>query len=193
MSSSSEKVGGGQFNFHRASIFHENINACSLIYLGWNGTPFTWVGKRKRGVLVKERFDRALANDDWCLQFPESMVFHLPKILSDHHPLLIDLDGTAPRTNAKPFRFEEMWTHHTDFERLITESWDTLMPAHTNLDHFSGVLRQWNNTVFGNIFRTKWKLLARIEGIQNKVNYQDNPFIMQLEGRLLADYFCILH
>lgn len=88
MASSLEKLEGGKFNFHRATIFISRINECRLIDLGWNGSPFTWMGKRRGGVIIRERLDGALANEEWCMNYPDTTMFHLPKILSDHHPIL---------------------------------------------------------------------------------------------------------
>ena len=91
VSSASEKK-GGPFNQYKANIFNNRINDCKLIDLGWRGSPFTLVGKRRGGILVKERLDRALANDKWCTRFSNVMVSHLPRIMSDHHPILVDPD-----------------------------------------------------------------------------------------------------
>ncbi|KAJ4825014.1 hypothetical protein Tsubulata_032297 [Turnera subulata] len=54
--------------------------------LGYNGSPFMW----EHGG-VQERLDRALANTDWRLTFPDADVFHLPGTKSDHSPVLVRL------------------------------------------------------------------------------------------------------
>ncbi|KAM7514177.1 hypothetical protein LguiA_003760 [Lonicera macranthoides] len=91
MVTSSEKIGGGEFNYQRVAKFNSMMNECRLIDLGWNGTSFTWMGKRRGGVIVKERLDIALTNEEWCINFSDTTVLHLLKILSDHHLILIDL------------------------------------------------------------------------------------------------------
>ena len=194
VSTSAEKFGGSAFNCHRAKIFNDNIHACNLHDLGWNGNPFTWVGKRRNGLLVREQLDRALTSDDWCIRFPNTAVGHLPKVLSNHHPLLIDIHGNhSPSSSTKPFRFEYMWTHHPSFHDLLTNSWTPHAPVHANLSHLSTVLRDWNRDVFDNLFLTKKKLLRRIEGIQRTSSYTLNPFLLRLEDDLLAQYLRVLH
>lgn len=47
MVNSTEKFGKGDFDYHQAKLFVKNIHACGLVDLGWNGNPFTWLGKRK--------------------------------------------------------------------------------------------------------------------------------------------------
>lgn len=73
-----------------------------------------WVGK-KRGAMVKKWLDRALVSENWRLKFPEAFVHHLPRILSDHHPLLINSNDVPLPRFTKPFHFEEMWTTHPGF------------------------------------------------------------------------------
>ena len=109
----SEKFGGAPLNLSRADLFNKRIHDCQLLDLGYHGPLFTWLGNGRGGNILKERLDRALANDEWRLAFPEAFVMHLPRVCSDHHPILIDLlnDRRGPRN--KPFRFEAMWTMHT--------------------------------------------------------------------------------
>jgi len=59
-----------------------------------------------------EYIDRALANVEWRTQFPEALVLHHPRTHSDHHPLLILLEGLTSIPLCKPFRFELAWTTH---------------------------------------------------------------------------------
>lgn len=55
----------GEFNIYKASIFNQRIDHCQLINLGFKGISFTCVGKRRWGVIMREKLDRALANDEW--------------------------------------------------------------------------------------------------------------------------------
>lgn len=107
MMNSSKKVGGGAFDMQRATTFNRRVNACGLIDLGYNGNKYTWSGKQHGGIIVRERIDRALANDSWMLKFPEAKVFlHLPKILSDHHPIMVNVSTTQQIGHTKLFRFD---------------------------------------------------------------------------------------
>ncbi|KAH1108511.1 hypothetical protein J1N35_012279 [Gossypium stocksii] len=58
--------------------------ALSVQDLGFCGPSFTW----QRGA-TSVRLDRALANDEWMLTFPQCLVHHLIRIKSNHRPLLL--------------------------------------------------------------------------------------------------------
>lgn len=91
----SEKQGGVVFNYQRAALFNSRIIACSLMDHGFKGTPFTWTGDRRGWIIFKEQLDRALATEEWRLMFLETSVLYLPRIFSDHHPILINLQGSG--------------------------------------------------------------------------------------------------
>lgn len=63
--------------------FQVTMERCNLIDLGFNGDPFTWA----RGA-TRKRLDRVVCNLDWRLRFNETVIYHLPKLKSDHSPLL---------------------------------------------------------------------------------------------------------
>ncbi|XP_057444010.1 uncharacterized protein LOC130736183 [Lotus japonicus] len=94
----SDKMGGGPPNLISMNKFKDCLDECSLSLslflsdLGFIGPPFTWEG---RGV--KERIDWALGTDRMLASFPEPSVHHLPKMKSDHKPLLLQLDGGSSR------------------------------------------------------------------------------------------------
>lgn len=49
-------------------------------------------------------------------------------------------------------------------------------------------LNIWNKEVYGNIFKQKRVLLARIRGIQKSLGKHDNPFLLKLEKDLILQY-----
>ncbi|KAH1081557.1 hypothetical protein J1N35_021318 [Gossypium stocksii] len=81
----------------RCPFFGDFVDSSELHDLGFSGPPFTW----HRGTLF-ERLDRALENEAWIRNFPNCMVYHLPKIKSDHSPLLMVLNPSfiPPRGGA---------------------------------------------------------------------------------------------
>ncbi|KAA3486584.1 (+)-neomenthol dehydrogenase-like [Gossypium australe] len=73
-----------------------------LICMTWvfRGGQFTW----HRGNL-SERLDRVVGNDAWIKAFPNCLITHLPRIKSDHRPLLLKFcydDNCAPN---RPFNW----------------------------------------------------------------------------------------
>ncbi|KAK2662407.1 hypothetical protein Ddye_000981 [Dipteronia dyeriana] len=86
---SSEKR-GGRVN-HSNSGFGNWIDRNGLVYLGFIGSKFTWMTKKGVHEEIWERLDRALCSMDWRLLFVEGFMRHLPRVLSDHCHILIQL------------------------------------------------------------------------------------------------------
>lgn len=75
------------------------------------------------------KLDRALSNEDWRLRFVEGAVRNLPKVKSDHCPILISTTGFAPVPKAiKPFRFQAAWILHDRFEEFVYTNWRNDIP-----------------------------------------------------------------
>ena len=54
------------------------------------------------------------------------------------------------------------------------------------LNQFTTSLRNWNHEVFGNLFRRKRHLLARLHGVQKALSTNPNPFLFKLEKELIS-------
>ncbi|KAL0287647.1 UNVERIFIED_CONTAM: hypothetical protein Sradi_7119400 [Sesamum radiatum] len=77
--------------------FYDMMTDTGLIDAGFEGEPFTWTNKR-----VWRRLDRVLYSKEWAETFNITRVAHLPRRLSDHHPLCIEASKTE---NKKPSSF----------------------------------------------------------------------------------------
>lgn len=86
-------------------IFNEFLHTANLIDLGFCGPKYTRTNCRDLGSLIRTRIDRAHANPMWLNAYPEAKVTHLPRLTSDHCPILL---RTNPKqvSRQKPFRFE---------------------------------------------------------------------------------------
>lgn len=184
----SDKMGGGPPNLLSMAKFRDCLDACSLSDLGFKGPPFTW---ECRGV--KERIDWALGNAWWISSFPEATVLHLPKLKSDHKPILIQLGPEQMDSSQRPFRFLAAWLTHEDFPRLVKSSWDShhdsWIPASVA---FCEEAASWNRDVFGEIGRTKRRLMRRLEGINNHLRMSHSPYLEKLQKRLWKEYQTVL-
>lgn len=71
---------------------------------------------------IRERIDRAWCNLRWHHAFGNATVQHLPRVESDHHPLL--LAGLTPWITAcsSGFRFLESWYCHPSFGKVVEDS-----------------------------------------------------------------------
>lgn len=157
-----EKKGGSHT---RTSISKDFMNWTlrdNTMDLGIKGLKFTW----QTGNLF-ERLDRVFNNDKWRFIFPEYTVFNLPNLSSDDRPIFLRLNSYKPPSmDSRPFRFQAAWLTNDSFKRVVSDAWSSTDSFSTNLLNLQNKLKVWNKEVFGNIFKEKRSILARIEGIE---------------------------
>lgn len=118
-----EKKGGRLVTHDKAKLFKEVINTNGLIDLGYSGIPYTWSNKQQGEDLILERLDCGLTNQQWLQLHPNAMVQHLPRIGSDHAPILLK-ERTIPRPPQKPFRTEHLWLRHPHIQEIVATTWN---------------------------------------------------------------------
>jgi hypothetical protein len=91
----------------------------------------------------------------------------LPRLLSDHFPLLLDCG--APRGGNKYFKFENMWLKHEGFVEQVKKWWLSYnffgFPSYILVNELKALktdLKEWNVEVFGDIGKKKKELLKGI-------------------------------
>ncbi|KAL8507347.1 hypothetical protein ACS0TY_018043 [Phlomoides rotata] len=87
-----------------------------------SGPQYTWVTRRSNHGYMAARLDRVLVNDGFLDLWHSATATVLPRISSDHHPILLTLQETADHS-IRPFRFQNMWTTHPSFLPMVSESW----------------------------------------------------------------------
>ncbi|KAJ6799570.1 uncharacterized protein M6B38_206310 [Iris pallida] len=131
------------------------INQCGLIDLGFDGPAYTWSNGRSPQFLIQERLDRVLANPDWSHLHPLASVSVLPRINSDHAPILLNTHKRSPY-RRRSLKFEEFWTSHVEYSSIIKKLWrnfDLEYPSNIpmKLNHTLQHLNKWGKSNFGNI------------------------------------------
>ena len=198
-----EKHGGIPVNRTRISAFRNCMDKCGLMDLGFHNPRFTWTNKSLCWqTTIKERLDSGLGNSEWATIFPSAELYHLPRVKSDHCPILLSTDPRE-RKPPKPFRFEQMWFTDPSFPTLINESWKALeqIPSASSslsrfprrLDTLTEHIKAWSKNHFGNLFQRKTCLLARLRGIQVALARNPSPFLYSLEHQLTQEYNTTLH
>ena len=86
-------------------IFSEFIGDLNLIDLPLEGGRFTWSSGSNQPSM--SRIDRVLVSHDWEEHFPDVTQRILPRPVSDHFPILVEVGRMA--RGKSPFRFENMW------------------------------------------------------------------------------------
>ena len=175
-----EKQGGVGRNSGVCNLFRKWFDGHQIFDLNFKGPRFTW----SRGLLFKW-LDRALCNNEWLLKYTENSVLYLPKVASDHRPVLVWFarDEAGHKRN-KPFRFLAAWLTHDQFNNFGKRVWNPQTHYSTIASHFVQEVQAWNRDVFENIFQRKCRLLARINGIQATLEKYSSHSLMRLEARL---------
>lgn len=100
--------------------FRHCIADSGLTDLETTGPFFTWRCSGSSRVLMS-RIDRVLASEDFLIFWSSISVVVLPRTISDHHPLLMKcLESSS--VFVKPFRFQNFWTSHKDFSKVVSDS-----------------------------------------------------------------------
>ncbi|KAL8153415.1 hypothetical protein V2J09_011175 [Rumex salicifolius] len=167
---SSERQGGSGELHQDSCDFQEFVDLFGLIDLGFIGQAFTWSRGNSTATYVAKRLDRVMVNLSAQLLWPNAKVRHLPKLGSDHTPLLLILDPrSAGNRHRRPFRFEAAWLSHHDFNNFLEAVWTESSSASPALARLSPKLLAWNRECFGNIETRKAKLFDLIDEVQNRI------------------------
>lgn len=87
-----------------------------------------------------------------------------------------------------------MWFSHPDFKNFILNEWDANYGnLESNTTRLASIFSHWNFSVFGNIFKLKRRLLARITCVQNWLAIGHNRRLIKLEIKLRNELDCVLH
>ncbi|KAI9107301.1 hypothetical protein K1719_021689 [Acacia pycnantha] len=158
-----EQRGGGRVNETRCSKFNDWIQDCSLIDLEANGPFYTWKGPKWDGLeRVYKRLDRCLCNVLWQAQFVNAVIKVIPRVCSDHHPIVVCLEAENRCCRVRPFRYEVAWQLHENFEEIVRESWKGDAEVNLKLSCLQQNLMQWNKDTFGKIEGRKRRILNRL-------------------------------
>lgn len=102
-----------------------------------------------------ERFDRGLCNFLWEFIAPNTSLFHLHRIKSDHRPLAIRLGVKVRSSPLCPFRFINGCLSHSGFHHMVENNWTYFKQLEETLLGFLMAAKKWNVEVFGNILKKK--------------------------------------
>ena len=184
----SERRGGSPRSTGVCHRFNDWFHRNQFCDLDFSGPKFTW----ERGNLLK-RLDRSFCNDEWVQKFANSQVMHLPKLDSDHRPILVKFERVSRQASgAKPFRFLASWLTDSRFKTFVSETWRESGDYVNSAGHFITEVRKWNKEVFGYIHKRKNNILARLAGIQRALEWHKSRSLMDLEVTLKRELESIL-
>uniref|UniRef100_A0A2N9HXJ9 Reverse transcriptase domain-containing protein n=1 Tax=Fagus sylvatica TaxID=28930 RepID=A0A2N9HXJ9_FAGSY len=143
--------------------FSDFIFSMGLFDLPLEGGNFTWSNARS-----KSRLDRFLCSPSFVDHFSRIVQKRMPRILSDHFPILLSC-GFLQRRQS-PFRFESMWLKSEGFHDKVHQWWNSYLfsgsPSYILVQKLKSLkvdLRRWNKETFGDVNVRKHDLQAQIQ------------------------------
>ncbi|KEH26190.1 endonuclease/exonuclease/phosphatase family protein [Medicago truncatula] len=89
--------------------FQDAVNDCNLLDIPLIGYQFTWFKSIGTESSKEARLDRALVTSSWQTLYPNATLQTLVAPISDHTPLLLQLDPLPWRKPYRCFRFNNAW------------------------------------------------------------------------------------
>lgn len=186
------EVAGGSFCCNKAQLLASMMANCGFIDLDTIGGLFTWRKNISQGRHVRKRLDRCMADADWRLLFQHAMVEVLNPHNSDHNPLLLSCLKCRSH-KVKSFHFQAAWISHPLYGTLVDNTWKyTPGDALAKLRGIKNESIVFNNETFGNIFRNKRILEARIKGVHRHLDSYPWSDLIKLEKDLQLQYNKVL-
>lgn len=110
-----EDKNNANVNRRMLARFRATLNRLELKELYLNGRRYTWSSERMNPTL--EKIDHVFATNTWEDIYPANLLTALGTSISDHCPLLVDLD--AEFHVGRRFRFEGFWTKVAGFHDVV--------------------------------------------------------------------------
>jgi hypothetical protein len=137
------------------------------VELNPSNRKFTWSSNQVNLVLAK--LDRFFASTEWECVFPLARVVALPKGISDHNPLLIDVGANV--AFGKKARFKKWWLVRADFKDVVLKAWSAPCPQSDPMEVWQNKIRSlrkmvrgWANNVIAKLNKHKQAVVLSITG-----------------------------
>lgn len=171
-----ERTGGRPRSDPESAHFKDFITNSWLIDIPFSNDTFTWNNKRTGAQHIASKLDRFLISDNAIHLGGDLSASILPLAGSDHWPIALHWQNIGPQFK-KPFKFEAFWLSHPSFKEMVTTAWHNFTPPkgsrmyqfQQKLKYLKALIKNWNSTVFGNIFKEIKVLKSKMEETQQKI------------------------
>ena len=134
--------------------FSEVIRDLGLRDFPLTGGHFTWIGGLNSQAA--SRLDHFLVSDQWKDHFSAITQSTLPRLVSDHNPIVLEVGGFS--LGKSLFRFENTWLKIEGFKDLVRSWWNGYFvegySSHCIVEKLKTLkkdLKKWNRDVVGNV------------------------------------------
>ncbi|XP_074305709.1 uncharacterized protein LOC141640930 [Silene latifolia] len=117
----SEKLGPHPPILHEMMDFNSCLISCNLDDIAGTGADMTWTNKQDSLTRVWSKLDRALVNQQWITSFPTSHALFLESGLSDHSPVVVQVQEVIK--THKRFSFLNSWIQHPNYASTVRDAW----------------------------------------------------------------------
>ncbi|KAK2985871.1 hypothetical protein RJ640_009941 [Escallonia rubra] len=162
----------GESDYSSAMVdFSFFVNDAGLLDLPLTGAKYTWTNNQRNPIM--SRLDRFFISADWENHFKNVAQKALPRVISDHSPIILDVNSL--RKARTYFKFENMWLENEGFIDLVKncwsscnfEGWPSFILA-KKLKILKKQLREWSKVEFGNMNSRKSQIMTEIDTLNNK-------------------------
>jgi hypothetical protein len=157
--------------------FKNAMEDCELEDLGFTGDVFTWRNQQFRADdYIRERLDRALANEEWRQLFPLVHVHNGDPYHSDHRPVIIKTEKRESRKNRENpacFRFEASWLEEEQCRSVVEAGWQFAKESGGQevmgmLKGVAASLQSWSTNVLGDLEKRLKKAKKDLENCRRQ-------------------------
>ncbi|KAJ9561162.1 LOW QUALITY PROTEIN: hypothetical protein OSB04_006322 [Centaurea solstitialis] len=136
---------GSTFDQRGAKAFNDFISEAGLLDLQLGGRKYTWMNA---SCTKSSKLDRFLVNSKFLDLWPASSSLALPRVLSNHCPII--LDTKSADFGPIPFKFFNSWLANQELDDLVKRKWEAHRPEFdvpSKIERLSRKLRHLKATI----------------------------------------------
>ncbi|XP_039130949.1 uncharacterized protein LOC120267377 [Dioscorea cayenensis subsp. rotundata] len=175
---------GGSYSYYarKARHFVDFIENNNLLDLHFSGPRFIWCNKQSGTARRWARLDRGLINLDWSSKCNSYTLKHLPKIFSDHAPLLLII-RFANSYSRSPFRFNNYWLDYVGCHLAVRRAWE-FSPNGNPLHSFTHLLSRSHSNILNWCKTGLTNLDSDIRSIENVISTLELADSLDVESQV---------
>lgn len=150
------------------------------------GYQFTWFKSIGTEASKEARLDRALVSNSWQSMFPNAAFQTLVAPISDHTPLLLQLDPIPWRQPHRSFKFNNAWLLEPELIDLVKNNWEHYPSTNilAKLNYCVEDITSWSRSAIPNFKHLINKQRFKIEEFRNDASDATDPQLQVMQQNL---------